>query len=223
MTPARFVFQAADLRMMRAAGVRFVITDAPLPEAKLRSELTIPTPPSSQQQLLFSSEPAFESFQLYLYELKNPNLGQYNPIEVKQTEPALSVRQALVNTVWDLDHTVFGVIPGTGPFEKADLESFTIERDGYKVRAKSKGSAILLLPIEFSRCLTVSGRVDAPQPRLFRADLVLTGVLFEQRLDADISFRVGPGEASRCRLQDASDAERMQIRQWGSVLKGYWP
>ena len=213
MTPARFVFQAADLRMMRSAGVRFVITDAPMPEAKLRAELTIPTPPSAQQQLLFSSQPAFESFQLYLYELENPNLGQFSPIEVKQVEDARSVREALVSPKWKLDHTVFGAIPGPGPFQKASLESFTIARDGYKVRAQSEGSAILLLPIEFSRCLTVRSRVDGPPPRLFRADLVLTGVLFDHRLDADISFRVGPGEASRCRLQDANDAERMQLRK----------
>jgi hypothetical protein len=213
MTPAGFVFQAADLRMMRSAGVRFVITDAPMPEAKLRAELTIPTPPSAQQQLLYSSQPAFESFQLYLYEFENPNLGQFSPIEVKQVEDARSVREALVIPKWKLDHTVFGAIPGTGPFQKASLQSFTIARDGYKVRAQSEGSAILLLPIEFSRCLTVRSRVDGPSPRLFRADLVLTGVLFDHRLDADISFRVGPGEASRCRLQDANDAERMQLRK----------
>jgi hypothetical protein len=212
MTPARFVFQAADLRMMRSAGVRFVITDAPMPEAKLRAELTIPTPPSAQQLLLPSSQPAFESFQLYLYELDSPNLGQFSPIEVKQLEDARLVREALLNPISELDHIVFGVIPGTGPFQKASLESFTIMRDGYKVRAQSEGSAILLLPIEFSRCLTVRSRVDGPPPRLFRADLVLTGVLFDQRLDADISFRVGPGEASRCRLQDVNDAERMRLR-----------
>jgi hypothetical protein len=211
MTPARLVFQTTDLRMMRIAGVRFVITDAPMPEAKLRAELTIPTPPSAQQLLLLSSQPAFESFQLYLYELENPNLGQFSPIEVKQVEDALSVREALGNPIWELDHTVFGVTPGPGPFQKASLESFTIARDGYKVRAQSEGSAILLLPIEFSRCLTVRSRVDGPPPRLFRADLILTGVLFDHRLDADISFRVGPGEASRCRLQDANDAERMQL------------
>jgi hypothetical protein len=221
MTPARFAFQAADLRMMRSAGVRFVITDAPMPEAKLRAELTIPTPPSAQQQLglLVSSQPAFESFQLYLYELENPNLGQFSPIEVKQVEDARSVREALVQSIWKLDHTVFGAIPGTGPFQKASLESFTIARDGYRVRAQSEGSAILLLPIEFSRCLTVRSRVDAPPPRLFRADLVLTGVLFEHRLDADIFFRVGPGEASRCRLQDANDAEHMHMRKWGAVIQ----
>jgi hypothetical protein len=228
ITPARFVFQFADLRMMRSAGVRFVITDAPIQpcgaaspplctttphEANLRAELTIPTPPSAQQQLLSSSQPAFKSFQLYLYEIENPNVGQFSPIEVKQVEDARSVREALVSPKWNLDHTVFGAIPSTGPFQKASFESFAIARDGYKVRAQSEGPAILLLPIEFSRCLTVRSQVDGPPPRLFRADLVLTGVLFDHRLDANISFRVGPGEASRCRLQDANDAERMQLRK----------
>src|SRR5262249_16640483 len=153
MTPARFVFQTTDLRIMRIAGVRLVITDAPMPEAKLRAELTIPTPPSAQQLLLLSSQPAFESFQLYLYELENPNSGQSSPIAVKQLEAGFSVREALGNPIWELAHTVFGVVPGPGPFQKASLESFTIAPDGYRVRAQSEGSAILLFPIEFSRCL----------------------------------------------------------------------
>ena len=92
ISPARFVLQRCSaLPLLRAAGVRFVITDLPIPEAKHRAELTIPTPPSAQQLLLSSSQSTFESFQLYLDELDNPNLGQFSPIEVKETEDANSL------------------------------------------------------------------------------------------------------------------------------------
>jgi hypothetical protein len=36
-------------------------------------------------------------------------------------------------------------------------------------------------------------------PPLFRADLMLSGVLFERQLDAQISFHTGPFHNSRCR------------------------
>jgi hypothetical protein len=223
MSPARFVLQRCyAVPLLRAAGVRFVITDLPIPwdiprltsgEAKHRAELTIPTPSSAQQLLLSSSSHStFESFRLHLYELNNPNLGQFSPVEVKEAEDARSLFNTLCLSLSDPDHTVFGAVESAGPLRKASLESFTIARDGYKVRARSDGSSILLLPIEFSRCLRVVSGLNGPAPRLFRADLALTGVLFERRLNADISFRTGPGDASGCRLQDASDAERMKLR-----------
>jgi hypothetical protein len=43
-----------------------------------------------------------------------------------------------------------------GPLTEAKLELFTIGRDRYHVRASSAGRSILLLPIEFSRCLKIS-------------------------------------------------------------------
>jgi len=62
------------------------------------------------------------------------------------------------------------------------------------------------LPVEFSRCLNLAGGT----PRLFRADLLLTGVLFERQLDARISF--GPFHNSRCRLDDLADSNRVAMR-----------
>ena len=211
ISPARFMLEGcSSLSLLRATGVRFVITDLPIPKAKQRAELKILTPPSAQQLLLWSSRPNFESFPMYLYELDNPNLGQFSPIEVKETEDAQSLFNASCSS--DLDHVVFGAVHSTGSLRKASLESFTIARDGYKIRARSDGLAILLLPVEFSRCLRVISGLDGSAPSLFRADLALTGVLFERRLNADILFRAGPADASRCRLQDASDAERMKLR-----------
>jgi len=61
------------------------------------------------------------------------------------------------------------------------------------------------LPIEFSRCLNVAGELH-----LFRADLLLTGVLFARQLDARISF--GPFHNSRCRLDDLADSNRVAMR-----------
>ena len=200
-----------DLRVLSAIGVRFIITDFPISGPKLRLELTIPTPPSAQQ-MFAPSLPTLRSFQLYLYELEDVNLGQFSPIEVNKKEDASSVLAALADTASDLNHTVFGVVPVSGPLRKADMESVTIVRDGYRIRASSEGLSILLLPFEFSHCLNVVDRTAGPAPRVFRADLLLTGVLFDRRLDSDIVFRAGPGFGARCRLQDLDDANRIRLR-----------
>jgi len=65
-----------------------------------------------------------------------------------------------------------------------------------------------ILPIEFSRCLNLAGGT----PRLFRADLLLTGVLFERQLDARISFHNGPFHNSRCGFDDLADSNRVAMR-----------
>jgi hypothetical protein len=200
-----------DLRVLSAIGVRFIITDFPISGPKLRLELTIPTPPSAQQ-LIPVSLPTLRSFQLYLYELEDVNLGQFSPTEVSQKEDASSVLAALADTASDLSHTVFGVVPVSGPLRKADMESVTIIRDGYRIRASSEGLSMLLLPFEFSHCLNVVDRTAGPAPRVFRADLLLTGVLFDRRLDSDIVFRAGPGFGALCRLQDLDDANRIRLR-----------
>jgi hypothetical protein len=67
-----------------------------------------------------------------------------------------------------------------------------------RLRASSEGRSILILPIEL---LEDSGRRGRSAP-LFRADLLLTGVLFERQLDAWISFHNGPFHNLRCRLDD---------------------
>jgi len=200
-----------NLRVLSAIGVRFIITDFPILGPKLRLELTIPTPPSARQ-LIAPSLPTLKSFQLYLYELEDVNLGQFSPTEVNKKQDASSILAALADTASDLNHTVFGVAPVSGPLRKADMESVTIVRDGYRIRASSEGLSILLLPFEFSHCLNVVNRTAGPAPRIFRADLLLTGVLFDRRLDGDIVFRAGPGIGARCRLQDLDDANRIRLR-----------
>jgi hypothetical protein len=68
-----------------------------------------------------------------------------------------------------------------------------------------------ILPIEFSRCLKLADAA-AGTPGLFRADLLLTGVLFERQLDPGFSFHNGPFHNSRCRLDDLADSNRVAMR-----------
>src|SRR5262249_17804914 len=106
--------------------------------------------------------------------------------------------------------TLIASEPLEGALAPATLQEFAIGRDRYRVRATSAGRSALLLPVEFSRCLRVERHAGA-EPRLARGDLMLTAVIFDRQLDGEIAFRAGPFGASRCRLQDAEDARRLDM------------
>jgi hypothetical protein len=229
MTPASFVFLRAfltnpddsqyrtivgmrriDPRILKIIGVRFVITDLPITGVTPRAEVPIPVSSKALQLTGFAYRD-LDRFDLYLYEFDGVNVGQFSPTETKLVANANQALGYLADGEMALDHSVVVNEPLSGPLTEAKLELFTIGRDQYRVRANSAGRSILLLPIEFSRCLKISD-VAGGAPRLFRADLMLTGVLFERQLDAQISFHTGPFHNSRCRLDDLADSNNIEMR-----------
>ena len=198
-------------RILKTIGVRFVITDLPISGASLRAQIPIAVSPKTREFLGFSYRDDLNRFDLLLYELDGVNLGQFSPIETKLAPDANQALGYLTDSKTALDHIVVVGEQLQGPLTEAKLELFAIGRDRYHVRASSPGRSILLLPIEFSRCLKITDAAGG-WPRLFRGDLMLTGVLFERQIDAQISFHVGPFHNQSCRLEDLADSNGMKIR-----------
>jgi hypothetical protein len=197
-----------DPRLLATIGVRYVVTDAPFDgEAVLRSKVPIRVTDVLRKAL--GSPDAMQDFALHLYEIPRPNLGQYSPTEIIRLDRAADILDALASPDFDAARSMVtgealpdGLLP-------ARLEEFTVGRGDFHVRAASAGRSILLLPIEFSNCLTLTG---APaSAHLFRADLVLTGLIFEQAVDLRFSYFTGPFANSTCRLRDRSEFERLDI------------
>ena len=198
-----------DQRILKAIGVRFIISDQPIADAALRAQITIPTPPVARERLGFAHK-TIESFELYLYELADVNIGQFSPTEVRQASDANQILTIISNHDLRLDRVVVASEPLPNKLEKAELLDFRVERDAFRIRAKTEDHSVLLLPWEFSQCLKITTRSGTA--RLFRADLFLTGVLFEGDLDATITFHTGPLIDSRCRLKDLHDSRQLKIR-----------
>jgi hypothetical protein len=169
-----------DPRILKTIGVRFVITDLPISGATLRAQIPSPISPKAREFFGFSYLGDLNRFDLYLYEIDGVNLGQFSPTETKLACDANQALEYLADGKTALERTVVVGEELQGPLTEAKLELFTIGRDRYHVRASSAGRSILLLPIEFSRCLKISDAAD-DAPRLLRADLLLTGVLFERQ------------------------------------------
>jgi hypothetical protein len=230
MTPAYFVFcrffftepadqqwrnlvamRRIDPRLLAAVGVRFVVTDAPLEgNARLRETLDVPV----QEEMLarMGVRHSIKHFTLYLYELLQANLGNYSPTEVLVVRSASQMLEVLARPSTDLDSVVITAEDIEERLVPARLSYFVVNKGYFTVKATSPGWSVLLLPLEYSRCLHVRAKnPDAENIRLFRANFLLTGVLFKEHLDAEITYHTGPFSNSRCRLGDAHDMEEIKI------------
>ena len=83
----------------------------------------------------------------------------------------------------------------------------SVIRGGLHVSGRSDGTSLVVLPQEFSNCL----RARDERVRLVRADLILTGVIFSDSVDTDISLDFGifsPG----CRRADLADVKQLGLK-----------
>jgi len=191
------VMRSAPLNLLRLLGIRYVIADAPV-EGTLFQRMRLD---------------GKDGRAVYLYEIDGVNVGDYSPTRHTTLVQALDVVTAMSRADFDGRTQVFtdAALPD-GLVAASDVRMIT-GRGGIRVTARSSGRSILVLPLEFSRCLDVAS-VESPSgnPRLFRANLVQTGVEFSGSLDATISYYTGPLRNTTCRLEDASDIEKLGIR-----------
>jgi hypothetical protein len=179
-------------RILAMLGVRFVITDAPFNgAAKLRADL-----PMKDQTL-------------YLLEIARPNLGDYSPTIVTKSLAAEDIIKRMGEEDFDPSREIIADVTAQ-ELEPARHSRLVFDGVSLKVEAESLGRSILLLPLEFSRCLE-SSSVQSGKPLLFRANLVETGVLFSGQLNLTLSIRTGPFLNPGCRLRDYFEVGALRI------------
>jgi len=183
-----------DLPILQAIGVRFIVTDFPLEApALLRATMATASPKIDE---------------LRVYETPHPNLGQYSPTRFVVATSARATLLAL-GAEADLQTTVIVTEPLPGDLKPAKQVVLSADRRELNVRAESPGQSVLLIPIQFSRCLRLAGASDSA--RLIRANLMQTGVLFSGAIDATIELRNGPFASPDCRLRDYWDMRQLDV------------
>jgi hypothetical protein len=184
-----------DPRILRMMGVRFLITDAPITaEARLRIRI-----------------PEVGAPVLMLYELEDVNLGDYSPTEIVQVEDARSAMSILASSVFDPMKIIVVNAPLPGRFIPATSSRLFVEKSGLRLSASSEGTSVLLLPLEYSHCLNIESTGAIAPLRLFRANLLQTGVVFTGNIEVTLSYFTGPFRNSACRMDDARDMDRLKI------------
>jgi hypothetical protein len=188
------VVREIEPKILAMLGVRFVITDTPFDgPATLRASLPV------------------KDGSFYLYEIADPNIGNYSPTVVRSLPSASDIIERLRSPDFDAAREVIGdVTVPAGGLTPARNARITFDGASLRVQADSSGHSILLLPLEFSRCLAATPG-QSGDVVLFRANLLETGLLFSGRLDTSISARTGPFLNPGCRLRDYSDMKSLRI------------
>ncbi len=182
------VMRRVNIPIWRLIGVRFLITDEPQVGLQLRmtKDLT-------------------DSYKVYLYEIDDVNLGTYSPTNVLRHEK-LEGQFALMDKVgFDSRNDVVVAEDIGASFVPAANPQMKVVNGDVHITAKSSGTSLLVLPLEYSRCFDVDNRIANSKIKLFRADTLLTGIKFDRVLDAVLTFRTGPFHNSTCRIQDLHD------------------
>jgi hypothetical protein len=187
-------------RLFAMLGVRFVITDHPVPNLALRSR--------------FVADPKDpEKWTLFLYEIRDAKTGGY-----WSTSPAL-VQTTDAATRWMADPgslndaTVYEHVPPS--LVAGSSSEIKVFRDRLVVEAKSDGTSLLILPVEFSHCFDID-IVGDKQGRFQRSNVNQGAFLFTGQLKAELRYRFSPWHF-RCKLDDIADARRLQLSKVG------WP
>jgi hypothetical protein len=179
-----------NIRWLKALGVKYLVTDAPIPNSRKLAALFI-----------------LKHDMLYLYELLSPNLGQYSPTHVIPWSNAQEVLKILEDKTFNPSDQI---VLKSNQFKKLTQASniqFLVEKGALRIHASSTGHSLILLPLEFSHCLTLTSYDRHEKPQMYRANYIQTAIFFHHHLDVSISYFTGPFYHSACRLEDAKDFE----------------
>src|SRR5262245_33214363 len=179
--------------LLRALGVRFVIADGTL------------THPSSEFVMMESGQGGAK---VKLYEIKGANLGQFSPTQVIRVADYATAVAAL-REQRDFENRVVLASARSG-LVRASRSRLVAIKNGYRLTAAAAGSALVVLPIQFSNCWQIETSSGTPA-HIVRANIVQTGVVFENEVDARLRFNFEPWNAS-CRFQDARDLSQLELK-----------
>ncbi len=185
----------ANIDILRAMGVRFIVTDLQLQVNRARMTQVLPLS---------------GGIALYLYELSDPNVAGFSPVKLSGpispaellhrigSEPALLESEAFVDSP-----TAQNLVP-------VERSQVVFERGAVHVTARSAGTSALLLPVQFSHCFRVAGQ-KPDGIKVLRANLLHTLVLFERELDIRLRWEFSFWRNRGCRLRDAEDVRALGL------------
>ncbi|MBS0245088.1 MAG: hypothetical protein JSR61_00595 [Proteobacteria bacterium] len=197
-THAQTALTKFDPRVFAAFGVRYVVTDV-VPAAPTRLAMTFKIVDGRPQ---------------YVYEIDNPNTGQYSPTETVVAADATEAMRIMAAPSFDFGKKVVltEALPAASAWVAADKGEIKVLRDRLEISASSRGRSILVLPVEYSHCLVFDLKSGEPGTiDIRRANLEQTAVAFTGTLSGSIALRYGPFENAGCRLADLKDAETLKL------------
>lgn len=185
-----------DVRVMRMLGLRYLM---------VKDNLDVPGLSRIDRQGDFR-----------LYEIADPNLASFSPTRVQRAPDAAGLLETLANPAFDpradLAVTTDAYIPGD--LVPAGSTSLTFERGGFRFTGRSSGRSLVVLPVQYTRCLDVWAvqGTGAEMPRAVRVNLAQTGLIFTGEVEIEGRYRPS-GPWQRCIQDDIAEVERLGLRE----------
>jgi len=182
-------------KILKLLGVKFIVTDFIINiDAKLRDTINE------------------NNSQAFLYELDNVNIGQYSPTQVLFIHNAKHTLNKMAHENFDPEKSVITHEPIDKKLVPATQSQMLIKKDGYiKISSQSTSTSMLVLPIEFSNCFVITNKKNNNFAKVLRVNLLQAAILFEDSLDLEIRYFIGPGHSASCRLSDLSQARSLEF------------
>jgi hypothetical protein len=184
------VFTHPNARVLKLLGVRYVL---------------MPQPDVSLGMLRATEDRVGVPWGLI--ELEASNLATYSPTAVEVRDGLAAMLDFVADDSVDLTKRAVAGEAIAGPLTPVRSSTLSVMGKDLHVVADSDGRSLVVVPVEFSRCLTLSEAHPGSgvAAALMRIDGLLTGVVFEHHLDATFFFRIGPLHNPTCRWQDYRD------------------
>lgn len=146
----------------------------------------------------------------YLVELKNTNLGDYSPTHTFLVDSLNATFETMDNKNFSLtkDVVVYKFIDDN--LVVANSSKIVLEGGDLRIVANSRGKSMLVLPLEFSSCLSfVSNDKSSDLLDSFRVNGILTGLIFDKHIDVTAQLRYGVFTNTGCRLKDLDEYQTL--------------
>jgi len=184
-------------------GVKFLISDTLIQHENLSLLQALPFPEEKEDKKEAwwanrSKQNPWKSIDgIRLYEISKINLGERSPRIVKSSFldgfAVLNIIKA--ESIFQNDRPVAVVSDQKiGDMINCEKASIWYNKNGIKINAKAPGPSCLLLPITFSHCLKIKSNFSKSTipPRLVRANLAQTLLIFENEFDGEIQYESSP-------------------------------
>jgi hypothetical protein len=185
----------ANFDILRAMGVRFIITDLQLRANRARMTQVLPLR---------------GGIALYLYELSDPNVAGFSPLKLSGPISPAELLRRIGSEPARFESEAFVDSPAAQILVPVEQSQVVFERGAVHVTARSPGTSALLLPVQFSHCFRVAGQ-KPDGIKVLRANLVHTLVLFERELDIRLRWEFSFWRNRGCRLRDAEDVRALGL------------
>lgn len=187
-----------DPGFLQSLGVRYIISPYDLGDSYSLSERVSWSSPNDGRLTDF------------LYELPQPNYGQYSPTDWILID---NVAEGLLLLKEDFDYAQQVVVTERLPDRLSPSKgvSVTLLRGGMTVTGQSSGWSLALLPLQFSHCLSIHNTVSERSPTIVRANLLHTAILFDRELNAELTMAAGPFGKKDCSLMDYAEMKNLGL------------